>query len=129
MKKMRFMLTALMLMMASVTFAQEQHFAKPVTAASYQQTINTDKLVVLDFWAEWCGPCKQIAPIVEELAKEYNGKVVVGKVDVDKEEKLSDDFNISSIPTIVFIKNKKVVNTTVGYRGKEELKALFDKFM
>lgn len=118
----------MLLMMATVTFAQTQQFAKAVTAANYEQTISTDKLVVLDFWASWCGPCKAIAPIVEELAKEYNGVVFVGKVNVDDEESLSSKFNISSIPTLVFMKNKKVVETVVGTKPKADLKALFEKY-
>ncbi len=129
MKNLKLALTSLLLMVASVSFAQEQHFAKAVTATNYQQTINTDKLVVLDFWASWCGPCRTIAPVVEELAKEYNGKVIVGKVNVDDEEQMAADFNISSIPTIVFIKNKKVVETIVGTKGKDELKSLFEKHL
>jgi len=129
MKKIRILLTTLMLLTATVTFAQQQHYAKPVTTAGFQQTISTDKLVVIDFWASWCGPCRQIAPVVEELAKEYNGRVVVGKVDVDAEEELASKYNISSIPTLLFIKNKKVVQTVVGIKPKAELKALFDKYL
>ena len=128
MKKIKAIMTVMLLMMATVTFAQTQQFAKAVTAANYEQTINTDKLVVLDFWASWCGPCKAIAPIVEELAKEYNGVVFVGKVNVDDEESLSSKFNISSIPTLVFMKNKNVVETVVGAKTKTELKVLFDKY-
>lgn len=128
MKKIKAIMTVMLLMMATVTFAQTQQFAKAVTAANYEQTISTDKLVVLDFWASWCGPCKAIAPIVEELAKEYNGVVFVGKVNVDDEESLSSKFNISSIPTLVFMKNKKVVETVVGAKSKAELKVLFDKY-
>ena len=128
MKKIKAIMTVMLLMMATVTFAQTQQFAKAVTAANYEQTISTDKLVVLDFWASWCGPCKAIAPIVEELAKEYNGVVFVGKVNVDDEESLSSKFNISSIPTLVFMKNKKVVETVVGTKSKAELKVLFDKY-
>ena len=128
MKKIKTIMTVMLLMMATVTFAQTQQFAKAVTAANYEQTISTDKLVVLDFWASWCGPCKAIAPIVEELAKEYNGVVFVGKVNVDDEESLSSKFNISSIPTLVFMKNKKVVETVVGTKPKADLKALFEKY-
>ena len=128
MKKLKTIMTVMLLMVATMTYAQDTHFAKTVTGANYEQTINTDKLVVIDFWASWCGPCRTIAPIVEELAKEYNGTVVVGKVNVDDEESLSTKFNISSIPTLVFIKNKKIVETVVGVKPKADLKALFDKY-
>ena len=128
MKTLKLTLTALMLMFATATFAQEQHLAKQVTAANYETTVSTDKLVVIDFWASWCGSCRMIAPVVEELAKEYNGTVIVGKVNVDEEEELASKFSISSIPTLLFIKNKKVVHKEVGAKDKETLKKLFEQF-
>jgi len=76
--------------------------------------LKSDKLVVVDFWAEWCGPCRLIAPIIHELAEEYADKVVFGKVDVDSNGALAGQFGIRNIPTVLFIKGGKVVDKQVG---------------
>ncbi|NSW46343.1 MAG: thioredoxin [Bacteroidales bacterium] len=76
--------------------------------------LKSDKLVVVDFWAEWCGPCRLIAPIIHELAEEYADKVVFGKVDVDSNNSLAGQFGIRNIPTVLFIKGGKVVDKQVG---------------
>ena len=78
--------------------------------------------VLVDFWAAWCGPCKMIAPLIDELAKEYAGKMKIGKVDVDSSPKVATEYGIMSIPTIVFFKNGKVMNQLVGAANKSELK-------
>ena len=80
-----------------------------------------DRLVVLDFWAEWCGPCRMLAPIVEEIADEYGDVVKVGKVNVDEEPELSSIFNVSSIPTLVVIDHGKANKSAVGYMSKEKV--------
>ena len=80
--------------------------------------------VLLDFWASWCGPCRMLAPVVAEIAEELDGKVKVGKVNVDEEEELAMRFGIMSIPTVMVFKNGEVTNTSVGYCPKEELLAL-----
>ncbi len=80
--------------------------------------------VLLDFWASWCGPCRMLAPVVAEFAEEMDGKVKVGKVNVDEEEELAMRFGIMSIPTVMIFKNGEVTNTSVGYCPKEELLAL-----
>ncbi|MEL7248550.1 MAG: thioredoxin [Bacteroidota bacterium] len=82
---------------------------------------------VVDFWAEWCGPCRMIGPIIEELAEEYGEKVTVGKVDVDSNPKTSMDFGVRSIPTILIIKNGKVVDKHVGVTTKAALAEKIDK--
>ena len=74
-----------------------------------------------DFWATWCGPCKMIAPIVTEIADEYDGKILVGKVNVDEEPDLTMQYNVSSIPTLMVFKNGQLVNKAVGYREKDEI--------
>lgn len=76
--------------------------------------LKSDKLVVVDFWAEWCGPCRLITPIIHELAEEYTDKVVFGKVDVDSNSTLAGQFGIRNIPTVLFIKGGKVVDKQVG---------------
>ena len=88
--------------------------------------LKSDKPVVIDFWAEWCGPCRMVSPIVEELAGDYEGKAVVGKVNVDHNPEISSKYGIRSIPTILFIKNGEVVDKQVGAVSKEVLAAKLD---
>ena len=76
---------------------------------------------IIDFYATWCGPCKMIAPIVKEIADEYDGKILVGKVNVDEEPDLTMQYNVSSIPTLMVFKNGQLVNKAVGYREKDEI--------
>lgn len=90
------------------------------------EVLNSNIPVLVDFWAQWCGPCKMIAPIVSEIAQEYAGKIKVGKIDVDEEAELAIKFGVSSIPTILIFKDGKIANTSVGYVSKEKLIALFE---
>jgi thioredoxin 1 len=93
-----------------------------LTDKNFKQEINESSgVAVVDFWAEWCGPCKMIAPIIEEIAKEFEGKVKVCKVNVDENQKLASEFNIMAIPTIVFFKNGKPVERSVGFQSKQNL--------
>jgi len=82
--------------------------------------------VVADFWAPWCGPCKMIAPVIEELAVEYAGRVKVVKINTDENMPISGQFQITSIPTIMFFKDKKAVQRIVGFKSKAELKKVID---
>ena len=88
--------------------------------------INSDIPVFVDFWAEWCGPCRMVSPVVEELANDYDGKVKFVKVNVDEATDLATEFNVLSIPTISLFKDGKVTETTVGAGSKETYKTLLD---
>ncbi|MCR9254353.1 MAG: thioredoxin [bacterium] len=85
-----------------------------ITDNNFEEVINGDKPVLVDFWAEWCGPCKMIGPVVEELAGDYEGKAVIGKVDVDANPVVSAKFGIRSIPTLLVFKNGEIVDKQVG---------------
>jgi len=92
------------------------------TDSNFQSTVlESDKLTVVDFWAEWCGPCRAIGPVIEDLAKEYNGKINVGKLNVDHNPNVSINYGITSIPAILFIKNGKVVDKQIGAVPKSVL--------
>jgi thioredoxin 1 len=96
--------------------------------SNFEKTVlQSDKLAMVDFWAEWCGPCRAIAPIVEELSKEYEGKVVVGKLDVDNNPETAMKYGIRSIPTILFIKNGQVVDKHVGAASKQHFVEILKK--
>ena len=100
--------------------------AMAVTDADFQAQVEQhDGLAVVDFWATWCGPCRMIAPIVEQLASEYDGRAKVLKLDVDNNQQTATKFNIRSIPQILFFKNGKVVDTVVGAVPKSVLEAKF----
>ena len=88
--------------------------------------INSSLPVMIDFWATWCGPCKMVAPIVEELAEEYAGKINVGKVDVDQNPKIASKYGIMSIPSLIVFKGGKPMTNIVGFRPKEQLKETLD---
>jgi len=91
------------------------------------EVINSDKPVFVDFWAEWCGPCRIVSPTVEELSKEYNDKVNFVKVNVDKNNELASKYNVFSIPTLAIFRNGKIIVQTAGAASKESLRTYIDK--
>ena len=92
-----------------------------VTDANFEETIKKNKLVFVDFWANWCGPCRALAPTVVELAKEYSGKVVVGKLDVDENPEVAQRFQVFSIPTMIIFKNGSEAERLVGLCPKNKI--------
>jgi thioredoxin 1 len=101
--------------------------ALAITNENYESLMASGQPVVIDFWAEWCGPCRMIAPIIDELAAEYDGRVVIAKCDVEECEDAVAKFGVRNIPTVVFVKGGEVVDKNVGAASKEALKAKIEK--
>ena len=96
---------------------------------NFEEVLASGKPVVIDFWAEWCGPCRMIAPIVDELATEYGDKVVIGKCDVEENDEITVKYGVRNIPTIIFLKNGELVDKQVGACSKDALKAKIEKLL
>ena len=103
--------------------------ALAITKENYEEVLASQLPVVIDFWAEWCGPCRMIAPVVDELAAEYEGKVLNGKSDVEDNDEIVARYGVRNIPTIVFIKNGQTVDKQVGAVSKEVLKAKIENLL
>ena len=103
--------------------------ALTINDANFAETLNTDKPVMVDFWATWCGPCRAIAPVVEELAREYEGKAVIGKCNVDECDDVPMKYGIRSIPTLLFFKNGELVDRLVGASSKSAIAQKIDALL
>lgn len=104
--------------------------ALELTDANFEENVlNSDKPALVDFWAVWCGPCRMVGPIVEEIANEYGDKAVIGKVDVDNNPEIAQKYGIRNIPTILFIKNGEVVDKQVGASPKAALTEKLDAML
>ncbi|MCY1722707.1 thioredoxin [Prolixibacteraceae bacterium Z1-6] len=104
--------------------------ALEITDANFEELVmNSDKPVMLDFWAVWCGPCRMIAPIVEEMSTEYEGKAVIGKVDVDNNQEIAMKYGIRNIPTVLFVKGGEIVDKQVGAAPKQAFTAKLDALL
>jgi thioredoxin 1 len=104
--------------------------ALEITDANFDELVlKSDKPVVVDFWAEWCGPCKMIGPLINEMSKDYEGKALVGKVNVDQNANVSAQFGVRSIPTVLFIKNGEVVDKSVGAVPKSTLESKLEALL
>ncbi|AGA69919.1 thioredoxin [Desulfitobacterium dichloroeliminans LMG P-21439] len=101
---------------------------KTFTAENWSSDVlGSKEPVLVDFWAAWCGPCRMVAPVIEELANEYLGKVTVGKVNVDEQPAVSGQYKVMSIPTLAIFKNGELVEQSVGFRGKADLVKMLEK--
>ena len=101
---------------------------KHVTDASFEaDVLQSVQPVLVDYWAEWCGPCKMIAPVLDELAGEYDGRVKIGKVNIDEDQDLASQYGVRAIPTLLIFKNGEVAEQIVGMRSKRDLKSSLDK--
>ncbi|HXH38597.1 MAG TPA: thioredoxin [Thermoanaerobaculia bacterium] len=100
---------------------------REITDQDFQELVNGDQPVFIDFWAPWCGPCRIIGPIVEELAPSYEGKVVITKMNVDENQTVPQTFGVTSIPTLMIFKNGKLVDRAVGVMPKPMLQKFIDK--
>ena len=99
------------------------------TDANFKSDLESGKPLVVDFWAEWCGPCRMVTPIIEELAGEYEGKVLIGKMNVDENSEIPSEYSVRNIPTILFIKGGEVVDRHVGAASKAVLKEKVEKLL
>lgn len=104
--------------------------AKQITDASFEQDVlQSDKLTVVDFWAEWCGPCKMMNPVLDQLSEDYKDKVVISKMNVDENSEVPTNFNIRGIPTFILFKGGEEVGRIVGAQTLSVMKAQLDKFL
>ena len=103
--------------------------ALQITDSNFNEYASAGKLMVLDFWAEWCGPCRMVSPIIDELSNEYEGRAIIGKMDVDNNDEVVSQFGIRNIPTVLFLKNGQVVDKIVGATSKDKFVAKIEALL
>lgn len=103
--------------------------ALAINKENFEQVLASDKPVIIDFWAEWCGPCRAIAPIIDDLAVEYEGKLVIGKCDVEESDEIAAKYGIRNIPTLVMLKGGELVDKHVGAATRDALKQKFEALL
>lgn len=108
---------------------QVSNYPIAITDDNFHEIVETNELLVVDFWAPWCGPCRMVGPIIEQLAAEYAGKVTFGKMNVDENQMVASNFGIMSIPTIVVFNRGKAVETIVGAYPKTHMEAVFKRYL
>ena len=101
-----------------------------ITEANFDElVVNQDKIAVLDLWAEWCGPCRMIGPHIAEMAEEFDGKAVIGKVDIDSNPAIAQRYSVMNIPTVLYLKNGEIVDKVIGAVPKKKLVAALEKLL
>jgi len=102
---------------------------KVITNNNFKEVISDSKPVLIDFWATWCGPCRMLSPVIDEIASEYEGKAVIAKCNVDDAEDIATEMGIRNIPTLLFFKNGEMVNRMVGLQSKENITSVLDSLI
>ena len=103
--------------------------AKIATTSNFEGLLADEKLVVVDFWATWCGPCRMLSPTVDDIAQEYEGRVAVGKCNVDDNEEIAEKFGVRSIPTLLYFKGGQLVDKSVGLVSKQDIESILNNLL
>lgn len=103
--------------------------AREINEASFKEEVLKADVALIDFWAPWCGPCKMMGPVIDQMAEEFGDKILIGKVDVDQEKELAREFRIMSIPTLIFFKNGEPVETLHGAQPVEAMRSAIEKYV